>query len=64
MAYSIVEDYTMSFLVPCGLLTSSAQNCLTPCSALVYAERKGLTIVEEYRDEGVSAKSLKGRPAE
>jgi hypothetical protein len=58
----------MSFLVPCGLLTSSAQNCLTPCSALVakvvYAERKGLTIVEEYRDEGVSAKSLKGRPAE
>jgi hypothetical protein len=41
---------------------------LTPCSALVakvvYAERKGLTIVEEYRDEGVSAKSLKGRPAE
>jgi hypothetical protein len=41
---------------------------LTPCSALVakvvYAEHKGLTIVEEYRDEGVSAKSLKGRPAE
>jgi DNA invertase Pin-like site-specific DNA recombinase len=27
-----------------------------------YAERKALTIVEEYRDEGVSAKSLKGRP--
>lgn len=28
-----------------------------------YAERKGLTIVSEYCDEGVSAKSLKGRPA-
>jgi DNA invertase Pin-like site-specific DNA recombinase len=28
-----------------------------------YAERKGLTIVEEYCDEGISAKSLKGRPA-
>ena len=27
-----------------------------------YAERKGLTIVEEYCDEGISAKSLKGRP--
>jgi DNA invertase Pin-like site-specific DNA recombinase len=28
-----------------------------------YAERKGLTIVDEYCDEGISAKSLKGRPA-
>jgi DNA invertase Pin-like site-specific DNA recombinase len=28
-----------------------------------YAERKGLTIVSEYCDEGVSAKSLKGRSA-
>jgi DNA invertase Pin-like site-specific DNA recombinase len=28
-----------------------------------YAERKGLTIVGEYCDEGISAKSLKGRPA-
>ena len=28
-----------------------------------YAERKGLTIVEEYCDEGISAKSLRGRPA-
>jgi DNA invertase Pin-like site-specific DNA recombinase len=28
-----------------------------------YAECKGLKIVEEYRDEGVSARSLKGRPA-
>jgi DNA invertase Pin-like site-specific DNA recombinase len=28
-----------------------------------YAEYKGLTIVSEYCDEGVSAKSLKGRPA-
>ena len=27
-----------------------------------YAERKGLTIVHEYRDEGISAKSLNGRP--
>jgi DNA invertase Pin-like site-specific DNA recombinase len=27
-----------------------------------YADRKELTIVEEYCDEGVSAKSLKGRP--
>ncbi|WP_319431571.1 recombinase family protein [Mycobacterium sp. RTGN5] len=29
----------------------------------VYAERKGLTVVAEYCDEGLSAKSLKGRPA-
>src|SRR6516225_9907137 len=28
-----------------------------------YAERKGLTILGEYCDEGISAKSLKGRPA-
>ena len=28
-----------------------------------YAERKGLKIVGEYCDEGISAKSLKGRPA-
>ena len=28
-----------------------------------YAERKGLEITGEYCDEGVSAKSLKGRPA-
>ena len=28
-----------------------------------YAERKGLAIVGEYCDEGISAKSLKGRPA-
>ena len=28
-----------------------------------YAERKGQTIVAEYCDEGISAKSLKGRPA-
>jgi DNA invertase Pin-like site-specific DNA recombinase len=28
-----------------------------------YAERKRLTIVKEYCDEGISAKSLKGRPA-
>ena len=28
-----------------------------------YAERKGLTIVGEHCDEGISAKSLKGRPA-
>jgi Resolvase, N terminal domain len=28
-----------------------------------YAERKGMTIVGEYCDEGISAKSLKGRPA-
>jgi DNA invertase Pin-like site-specific DNA recombinase len=28
-----------------------------------YAERKGLTIVAEHCDEGISAKSLKGRPA-
>jgi DNA invertase Pin-like site-specific DNA recombinase len=28
-----------------------------------YAQRKGLTIVEEYCDEGISAKSLTGRPA-
>jgi DNA invertase Pin-like site-specific DNA recombinase len=28
-----------------------------------YAERKGLTIVGEYCDEGISAKSLKSRPA-
>ena len=28
-----------------------------------YAERKGLTIVGEYCDEGISAKSLTGRPA-
>jgi DNA invertase Pin-like site-specific DNA recombinase len=28
-----------------------------------YAERKGLTIVGEYCDEGISAKSLRGRPA-
>lgn len=28
-----------------------------------YAERKGLTILDEYCDEGISAKSLKGRPA-
>jgi len=28
-----------------------------------YAERKDLTIVGEYCDEGISAKSLKGRPA-
>ena len=28
-----------------------------------YAQRKGLTIVDEYCDEGISAKSLKGRPA-
>jgi DNA invertase Pin-like site-specific DNA recombinase len=28
-----------------------------------YAERKGLKIVEEYCDEGISARSLKGRPA-
>jgi DNA invertase Pin-like site-specific DNA recombinase len=28
-----------------------------------YAERKGLTVVGEYCDEGISAKSLKGRPA-
>ena len=28
-----------------------------------YAQRKGLTIVAEYCDEGISAKSLKGRPA-
>lgn len=27
-----------------------------------YAERKGLTIVGEFCDEGISAKSLKGRP--
>lgn len=27
-----------------------------------YAARKGLTIVHEYCDEGISAKSLKGRP--
>ena len=27
-----------------------------------YAERKGLTIVHEYCDEGISAKSLNGRP--
>ncbi len=27
-----------------------------------YTERKGLTIVGEYCDEGISAKSLKGRP--
>lgn len=28
-----------------------------------YAERKGLTIVAEFTDEGISAKDLKGRPA-
>ena len=28
-----------------------------------YAERKGLTIVGEHCDEGISAKSLRGRPA-
>jgi DNA invertase Pin-like site-specific DNA recombinase len=28
-----------------------------------YAERRGLTIVGEYCDEGISARSLKGRPA-
>jgi DNA invertase Pin-like site-specific DNA recombinase len=28
-----------------------------------YAERKGLTVVGEYCDEGISAKSLEGRPA-
>ena len=28
-----------------------------------YAQRKGLTIVDEYCDEGISAKSLTGRPA-
>ena len=28
-----------------------------------YAERQGLVIVGEYCDEGISAKSLKGRPA-
>jgi Resolvase, N terminal domain len=28
-----------------------------------YADRKGLTIVGEYCDEGISAKSLTGRPA-
>ena len=27
-----------------------------------YAQRKGLTILDEFRDEGISAKSLRGRP--
>ncbi len=31
-------------------------------TARAYAERKGLTIVEEFRDEGISAKALSGRP--
>ena len=31
-------------------------------TAVGYAERKGLTIVDEYCDEGVSAKRLTGRP--
>jgi hypothetical protein len=32
-------------------------------TVIAYADRKGLSIVEEFCDEGVSAKSLKGRPA-
>jgi DNA invertase Pin-like site-specific DNA recombinase len=32
-------------------------------TVVAYAEREGLTIVGEYCDEGISAKSLKGRPA-
>lgn len=31
-------------------------------TASLYAERKGLAILDEFRDEGVSAKSLTGRP--
>lgn len=27
-----------------------------------YADRKGLAVIEDFRDEGISAKSLKGRP--
>jgi DNA invertase Pin-like site-specific DNA recombinase len=31
-------------------------------AAASYAERKGLAIINEYRDDGVSAKNLTGRP--
>ncbi|GAA2553732.1 recombinase family protein [Mycolicibacterium diernhoferi] len=31
-------------------------------TARVYADRKGLRIIEEFCDEGISAKNLKGRP--
>ncbi|MCV7251619.1 recombinase family protein [Mycobacterium hackensackense] len=31
-------------------------------TALAYAERKGLVVVDEFCDEGISAKNLNGRP--
>ena len=31
-------------------------------TVLAYAQRKGLTILDEHCDQGISAKSLKGRP--